>query len=90
MPDLAIASFRSGSYVDPRGKNDEVVVDVAPASTLYHDGCPDAFRPFAGTIVDFTFEDDSACTRVGNWYLHGLLGNLPGERPSGKRPARDC
>lgn len=25
-----------GSYVDQRGKNDEVVVDVAPASTLYH------------------------------------------------------
>lgn len=25
-----------GSYVDQRGANDEVVVDVAPASTLYH------------------------------------------------------
>lgn len=25
-----------GSYVDQRGVNDEVVVDVAPASTLYH------------------------------------------------------
>ncbi len=25
-----------GSYVDQRGADDEVVVDVAPASTLYH------------------------------------------------------
>jgi mannose-6-phosphate isomerase len=25
-----------GSYVDQRGAQDEVVVDVAPASTLYH------------------------------------------------------
>lgn len=25
-----------GSYVDQRGANDEVIVDVAPASTLYH------------------------------------------------------
>ena len=25
-----------GSYVDQRGANDEIVVDVAPASTLYH------------------------------------------------------
>jgi mannose/cellobiose epimerase-like protein (N-acyl-D-glucosamine 2-epimerase family) len=25
-----------GSYVDQRGANNEIVVDVAPASTLYH------------------------------------------------------
>jgi mannose/cellobiose epimerase-like protein (N-acyl-D-glucosamine 2-epimerase family) len=31
-----LCASTSGSYVDQRGANDEVVVDVAPASTLYH------------------------------------------------------
>jgi len=31
-----LCATTSGSYIDQRGVNDEVVVDLAPASTLYH------------------------------------------------------
>lgn len=43
-----LCASTAGSYIDQRGVNDEVVVDLAPASTLYH------IMVAATELVDYT------------------------------------